>query len=141
MVPKGGVGPRGGALESQHICGSASRPVGLIRMNAAEYVVENRPVSAAHLEGLALATVHIVSAAHLGRKREVSIESRAQTSPCGSLLLSSALAVDLAGEVTDPVLEVKGIPVRTQLQYQPPSGRALCISVTLCGIRYDISIL
>jgi hypothetical protein len=40
-------------------------PVGLIRMNAAEYVVENGPVSAAHLEGLALATVHIVSAAHL----------------------------------------------------------------------------
>ncbi len=34
-------------------------------MNAAENVIENRPVSAAHLEGLALATVHIVSAAHL----------------------------------------------------------------------------
>ncbi len=40
-------------------------PVGLIRMNAAENVVENGPVSAAHLEGLTLATVHIVSAAHL----------------------------------------------------------------------------
>jgi hypothetical protein len=40
-------------------------PVGLIRMNAAENVVENGSVSAAHLEGLALATVHIVSAAHL----------------------------------------------------------------------------
>ncbi len=34
-------------------------------MNAAEYVVENGPVSAAHLEGLTLATVHIVRAAHL----------------------------------------------------------------------------
>jgi hypothetical protein len=42
-------------------------PVGLIRMNAAENVVENGPVSAAHLEGLTLATVHIVRAAHLNR--------------------------------------------------------------------------
>jgi hypothetical protein len=42
-----------------------NKPVGLIRMNAAEYVVENRSVSAAHLEGLTLATVHVVSAAHL----------------------------------------------------------------------------
>jgi hypothetical protein len=40
-------------------------PVGLIRMNTAENVVENRPVSAAHLEGLPLATVHIVRTAHL----------------------------------------------------------------------------
>ncbi len=42
-------------------------------------------------------------------------------------MLSSALAVDLAGEVTDPVLEVKGVAVRTQLQYQPSSWRALGI--------------
>ncbi len=34
-------------------------------MNAAENIIKNGPVSAAHLEGLALATVHIVSAAHL----------------------------------------------------------------------------
>jgi hypothetical protein len=42
-------------------------PVGLIRMNAAENIIKNGPVSAAHLEGLTLATVHIVSAAHLYR--------------------------------------------------------------------------
>jgi hypothetical protein len=45
-------------------------------MNAAEYVVENRPVSAAHLEGLALATVHIVRAAHLNKVHTSHVKVR-----------------------------------------------------------------
>jgi hypothetical protein len=50
-------------------------------------------------------------------------------------LFSPALAVDFAGEVTDPVLEVKGVAVRTQLQYQPPSWRALGISKQIYPLK------
>ncbi len=40
-------------------------PVSLVGVNTALDRIEDRPVAAAHLEGLALPAVHVVGAAHL----------------------------------------------------------------------------
>jgi len=61
-------------FESEYIFCSTSRSGGLIRMNAAEYFIEDCPVSAALPEGLPLPAVHVLRAAHLRRNREVPVQ-------------------------------------------------------------------
>jgi len=64
-------------------------------MNAAEYFIEDCPVSAALPEGLPLPAVHVLRAAHLRRNREIPVQPLAQTNPCRSLQFLPSCAVDL----------------------------------------------